>query len=111
MAAAARAGAKAMGLELFAEQPVDGLTVIKVPAGIDGNAVLAAMEKKYGVKLANGQDTLKGKIWRLAHMGYIDQFDVLAGLSALELVLQEMGFKCLPGAGVAAAQQALAAQR
>jgi aspartate aminotransferase-like enzyme len=81
---------------------------MKVPAGIDGNAALSKLEKQYGVKLANGQDTLKGKIWRLAHMGYIDQFDVLAALSALELVLLEMGFKLTPGAGVAAAQQALA---
>jgi aspartate aminotransferase-like enzyme len=109
MAAAARAGAKAMGLELFADEPVDGLTVIKVPAGVDGNAVLSKMEKQYAVKLANGQDTLKGKIWRLAHMGYIDQFDVLAALSALELVLLEVGYKLTPGAGLAAAQQALAA--
>jgi aspartate aminotransferase-like enzyme len=107
MAAAARAGAKAMGLELYASQPVEGLTVIKVPAGVDGSAVLKKMEKQYGVKLADGQDTLKGQIWRLAHMGYIDQFDVLAALSALELVLLEVGFKLNPGAGVAAAQQEL----
>ncbi len=110
MAAAARAGARAMGLELFADQPADGLTVIKVPNGIDGTAVLTRMEKQYGVKLANGQDTLKGKIWRLAHMGWIDQFDVLAGLSALELALIEAGFKLNPGAGVAAAQQSLASE-
>ena len=108
MAAAARAGAMGMGLELFAKQPADGLTVIKVPAGIDGTAALGKLEKKYGVKLANGQDTLKGKIWRLAHMGYIDQFDVLAALSALELVLLEMGYRVEPGRGVAAAQQVLA---
>lgn len=108
IAAAARAGAQAMGLELFADEPADGLTVIKVPDGIDGNVTLSKMEKQYGVKLANGQDTLKGKIWRLAHMGYIDQFDVLAALSALELVLLEQGFKLTPGAGVAAAQQVLA---
>jgi aspartate aminotransferase-like enzyme len=108
MAAAARAGAKAMGLELFAKQPADGLTVIKVPAGIDGTAALGKLEKKYGIKLANGQDTLKGKIWRLAHMGYIDQFDVLAALSGLELVLLEMGYRVEPGAGVAAAQRVLA---
>jgi serine---pyruvate transaminase len=108
MAAAARAGAKAMSLELFAKQPADGLTVIKVPAGVDGTAALGVLEKKYGVKLANGQDMLKGKIWRLAHMGYIDQFDVLAALSGLELVLLEMGYRLEPGAGVAAAQRALA---
>jgi aspartate aminotransferase-like enzyme len=55
--------------------------------------------------LANGQDPLKGKILRLAHMGYIDQFDVLAALSGVELVLQEMGYPVQPGSGVAAAQR------
>lgn len=109
MASAARAGASALGLKLFAQQPVDGLTVIEVPAGIDGNAALTKLEKQYGFKLANGQDNLKGKIWRLAHMGYIDQFEVLAAISALELVLLEMGYALTPGSGVAAAQKALAA--
>src|SRR5262249_4389622 len=108
MAAAARAGMQAMGLDLFAAQPADGLTVAKVPAGIDGQAVLSKLEKQYGLRLAGGQDSLKGKIIRLAHMGYIDQFDVLAALSGLELVLLEMGYSVEPGAGVAAAQRALA---
>ncbi|HEY8505241.1 MAG TPA: alanine--glyoxylate aminotransferase family protein [Gemmataceae bacterium] len=108
VAAAARAGVRAMGLDLFAEQPTDGLTVITVPAGIDGTAALKRLEKQYGLKLADGQDTLKGKIWRLAHMGYVDQFDILAALSGLELVLLEMGFALEPGAGVAAAQRSLA---
>jgi aspartate aminotransferase-like enzyme len=108
MASAARAGAKALGLELFANPPADGLTVMKVPEGMDGTVILTAMEKRYGVKFANGQDNLKGKIWRLAHMGYHDIFDVLAGLSALELTLLEAGYRFEPGAGVAAAQRALA---
>jgi serine---pyruvate transaminase len=106
-AAAARAGFKAMGLEIFADQPVDGLTVVKVPEGIDGLALLNKLEKQYGLKLAGGQDNLKGKIIRLAHMGYIDQFDVLAGLAGVELVLNEMGFLVEPGAGLAAAQKVL----
>jgi aspartate aminotransferase-like enzyme len=108
IAAAARAGMQGMGLELFAAQPADGLTVAKVPDGLDGNALLTKLEKHYGIKLAGGQDVLKGKIIRLAHMGYIDQFDVLAALSALELVLLEMGHPVEPGSGVAAAQQVLA---
>jgi serine---pyruvate transaminase len=108
IAGACRAAVTAMGLELFARQPADGLTVIRVPAGIDGTAALGQLEKSYGIKLANGQDSLKGKIWRLAHMGYIDQFDVLAALAGLELVLHQMGFALKPGAGVAAFQQALA---
>lgn len=107
-AAAARAGFQALGLEQFAAQPTDGLTVGKVPAGIDGNVVLSKLEKQYGLKLANGQDELKGKIIRLAHMGYIDQFDVLAALSGLELVLAELGHAVEPGKAVAAAQRVLA---
>ncbi|VTU00604.1 class v aminotransferase : Serine-pyruvate aminotransferase/archaeal aspartate aminotransferase OS=Singulisphaera acidiphila (strain ATCC BAA-1392 / DSM 18658 / VKM B-2454 / MOB10) GN=Sinac_6244 PE=3 SV=1: Aminotran_5: OmdA [Gemmataceae bacterium] len=110
VAAACRAGVKAMGLELFAERPNSGLTVITVPAGVDGSATLKKMEKQYGFKLADGQDNMKGKIWRLSHMGYTDAFDVLGALSALELVLVESGFKVEPGAGVAAFQKAYAAK-
>jgi aspartate aminotransferase-like enzyme len=107
-AAAARAGIQGMGLELFAAQPANGLTVAKVPAGIDGVKLLSILEKKYGLKLAGGQDQLKGKIFRLAHMGYIDQFDVLAGLAGIEFGLLELGYRLEPGRGLAAAQQVLA---
>ncbi len=108
MATACRAAVAAMGLELFAERPNNGLTVITVPANIDGSATLKAMEKKYGYKLADGQDNMKGKIWRLSHMGYTDAFDVLGAISALELVLIESGYAMTPGAGVAAFQTSLA---
>jgi aspartate aminotransferase-like enzyme len=108
IAAACRAGVKAMGLELFAERPNAGLTVIKVPAGVDGSATLKALEKKYGYKLADGQDSMKGHIWRLSHMGYTDAFEVLGALAALELALSESGYKLTVGAGVAAFQAAYA---
>ncbi|GIW80206.1 MAG: serine-pyruvate aminotransferase [Gemmatales bacterium] len=108
IAEAARAGFKAMGLELFASRPADGLTVVKVPENIDGVELLNRLEKKYGLKIAGGQDDLKGKIFRLAHMGYIDQFDVLAALAGVELVLLEMGYPLEPGRGLAAAQKMLA---
>jgi serine---pyruvate transaminase len=108
IAAAARAGIKAMGLELFADRPADGLTVAKMPEGLESSPLLKQLEKKYGLRMADGQDTLKGKIIRLAHMGYTDPFDVLAALSGLELVLLEAGFKLKPGSGLAAAQQVLA---
>jgi aspartate aminotransferase-like enzyme len=107
-AAAARAGMQALGLELFAKQPADGLTVAKAPPGIDSTTILSKMEKQYGMKLANGQDTLKGKILRLAHMGYFDQFDVIAALAGLELVLLELGHPLQPGCAVAAAQRVFA---
>lgn len=108
IAAACRAAVKAMGLEVFAERPNNALTVITVPAGIDGSAALKKLEKQYGYKLADGQDTLKGKIWRLSHMGYTDAFEVLGAVSALELVLLESGFKLEPGTGVAAFQKSYA---
>jgi aspartate aminotransferase-like enzyme len=108
VAAAARAGVRALGLELFASRPADGLTVFKVPDGLDGVALMHKLEKDHGVKLAGGQDVLKGKILRLGHMGYIDQWDVLAAVGALELALLGMGHPVEVGAGVAAFQQALA---
>ncbi len=108
MAAACRAGVQALNLELFAAQPIDGLTVIKTPEGIDGVALVSKLEKQYGIRIAGGQDPLKGKIFRIAHMGYIDQFDVLAAISALEMVLMEMGYSLEPGSSVAAAQRVLA---
>jgi aspartate aminotransferase-like enzyme len=108
VAAAARAGVQALGLEVFPAVPVEGLTVFKVPEGIDGQALLNDLEKKYGLKMAGGQDALKGRIVRLGHMGYTDAFDVLAALSGLELVLLEMGHALEPGAGMAAAQRSLA---
>ncbi|HXD88697.1 MAG TPA: alanine--glyoxylate aminotransferase family protein, partial [Urbifossiella sp.] len=108
IAAACRAGVLGMGLALFAERPNNALTVITVPAGIDGSATLKKLEKQFGYKLADGQDTLKGKIWRLSHMGYTDAFEVLGAMSALELVLRESGFALEPGKGVAAFQRSLA---
>ena len=107
-ARAARTGFQAMGLELFASRPTDGLTVVRVPEEIDGVVLLNKLEKQYGLKLAGGQDHLKGKIIRLAHMGYIDQFDVLSALAGVELVLIEMGYGIEPGAGLAAAQSIFA---
>jgi aspartate aminotransferase-like enzyme len=111
VAAACRAAVKAMGLEVFAEWPNNGLTVITVPAGLDGSAILKAVEKKHGFKLADGQDNMKGKIWRLSHMGYVDAFDVLGALAALELTLADAGYGVQVGAGVAAFQQSYAGNK
>jgi serine---pyruvate transaminase len=107
MADAARAGVKAMNLELFAERPSNAMTAITVPNGIDGKSVLSTLEKKYGYKLADGQDNLKGKIWRLSHMGWCDPFDIIGAISALELAVAGAGHQFEAGAGVAAAQKSL----
>jgi aspartate aminotransferase-like enzyme len=108
IAAACRAGVTGMGLKVFAERPNNALTVITVPPGVDGSGALKKLEKQYGYKLADGQDTLKGTIWRLSHMGYTDAFEVLGAISALELVLLESGVRFEPGAGVAAFQRSYA---
>ncbi|MFO0880537.1 MAG: alanine--glyoxylate aminotransferase family protein [Gemmataceae bacterium] len=108
LASAARAGVLALNLELLAAVPAESLTVINVPSALDGQALLTRLEREHGIKLAGGQDALKGKVLRLAHMGNIDDADILAALSALERVLLEMGHDLDPGAGVAAAQRVLA---
>jgi serine---pyruvate transaminase len=109
-AAAARAGFQAIGMEPFANPPADSVTVAKVPDGIDGKTLLTKLEKQYRIKLAGGQDNLIGKIVRMGNMGYIDQFDVLAALAGVELVLKEMGHPIEPGRGLAAAQQVWATE-
>jgi serine---pyruvate transaminase len=106
LARAARAGVKALGLELYADPPADGLTAVKVPEGIDGKQLLSKAEKQFGLKIAGGQDQLAGKIFRLAHMGYCDFFDILAALSGLEFVLKEMGHPVELGSALVAAQKA-----
>jgi aspartate aminotransferase-like enzyme len=107
MAEATRAGAAALGLELFAKQPCNVLTSIKVPDGIDGKKIIKRMRDEYGVSVAGGQGPLVGKIFRLAHMGYMERFDVIIALSATEMLLTEMGLKFPLGAGVAAAEKVL----
>jgi len=107
-AEAARAAFVALGLRVFPVRPNNALTVGEMPPGIDSSALLAKLEKQYGLKLANGQDQLKGKIIRLAHMGHIDQFDILAAISGIELALAELGHAVEPGKGVAAAQRIFA---
>jgi aspartate aminotransferase-like enzyme len=108
LAAAARAGITAMGLELFADPPAEGLTAVKVPPGLDCAVFLKTLEQDYGLKLASGQEPVKGQIFRLAHMGYMDYFDVLAAIAGIELTLRRMGWQVELGKGVAAAQRVFA---
>lgn len=107
MADATRAAVCALGLELFAPSAAsDVVTAVKVPAGIDGEKLVKTMRDTYGVTIAGGQAELKGKVFRIAHMGYIEEFDIIAGISCLEKVLHQMGYKFNLGAGVKAAEEA-----
>jgi serine---pyruvate transaminase len=106
MAQATRSAMKALGLELFAPTAAsDAVSAVKVPSGIDGEKLVKTMRDTYGVTIAGGQDELKGKVFRIAHMGFIAEFDIITGLSCLEKVLAQMGYKFTLGAGVKAAEE------
>lgn len=106
LAKASRAGMKALGLELFAENPCDVVTSAKVPEEI-GAKIVKILREKYGISIAGGQGELKGKIIRFAHMGYIGKADILVGFACLEMVLCELGYKLEKGKSVAAVQKIL----
>ena len=106
LARAARAGVQALGLTLFAERPGAACTAVTAPPGIDGGAVVKGMRKR-GITIAGGQGSMKGKMFRISHMGYVDPFDVLTALGALEMVLADLGHPVSFGAGVGAAQRVL----
>jgi aspartate aminotransferase-like enzyme len=110
LAHAMREGAKAAGLSLFPkESPSDALTAICSPDGVDGQAIYKNLRVQYGMTAAGGQDHLKGKIFRLSHMGYMDSFDVITALAAVEMVLKGLGHSVKLGSGVAKAQELLLA--
>jgi aspartate aminotransferase-like enzyme len=111
LAKATRAAAGGLGLELFSSSPVNSVTGIRVPNGVDGSAVVKNMRTKYGITIAGGQDHLKGKIVRIAHIGYFSEFDIITAISGLEMTLSDLGFSIRPGAGVAAAQAVFAETR
>jgi aspartate aminotransferase-like enzyme len=109
LAEATRAAVGALGLELLAPQsPSPALTAVKAPQGIEVSALRKLLSQKYGVAIAGGQDHLNGKIFRIAHLGYMSTFDTITAISALEMALHELGYALEMGSGVRAAQQILA---
>jgi aspartate aminotransferase-like enzyme len=107
LARATREGAMALGLKVFAKSPSPAVTAIVAPEGIDGQAIYKTLWKKYGVTGAGGQDQLKGKIFRIATLGYADKYDVITAISALEFSLKDLGYKFQMGVGVAKALEVL----
>jgi aspartate aminotransferase-like enzyme len=108
---ATREGVEAMGLRLLAPTaPSPATTGVWLPEGIDGGAFVKHLRDVMGVTVAGGQGQLKGKIIRLAHIGYIDTFDVITGLAAVEMALDAFGREVTFGQGPAAAARVLAVQ-
>ncbi|HET9115202.1 MAG TPA: alanine--glyoxylate aminotransferase family protein [Gaiellaceae bacterium] len=109
---AARAGVKSLGLELFSpdEDRSAVVTAVRAPAGIDSGDVVKGLRDRFGITIANGQGELKGKIFRLGHIGWFDVFDITTQIAAVELVLADLGAGVERGVAVTAALEAFGAE-
>ena len=107
---ACRAGVKAMGLELFSpdDDRAAVVTAIRMPADVDGQAVVLSMRERSGVTIIGGQGEVRGKIVRIGHIGYVDVFDVTTALAALEVAMVEAGADVERAVAVTAALEAFA---
>jgi aspartate aminotransferase-like enzyme len=100
-----RAAATALGLPLLAPRDHgDALTALLPPKGLEASAIVKALKSEFGSTVAGGQGSLKGKIFRVAHLGYYDVTDILGLLATLEICLRRLGHRVEPGAGMAAAE-------
>jgi aspartate aminotransferase-like enzyme len=110
LANATRKAVQAIGLELYPkESPSNAVTAIMAPSGIDGQAVYKDLREKYGITAAGGQDKARGRIFRIAHLGFSDRFDIITAIAGIEMVLKGLGYPVKLGTGVAAAQELLLA--
>jgi aspartate aminotransferase-like enzyme len=109
LAKATREAAKALGLELFSpKSPAASVTAIRAPKGLDSSVIVKEFRSKFGSIIANGQGSMKGQIFRIAHLGYFDFPDLFAMVAELELILAANGIPVELGSGVAAVQKVYA---
>jgi aspartate aminotransferase-like enzyme len=107
LASLTREAAQALGLKLFAQSsPANAATAVCAPEGMDSGAIIKELRQRFGAIVANGQGDMKGKIFRLAHLGYYDVADLFAVVAALEIALSKLGYQLELGSGVRATQQA-----
>ncbi len=108
LANATREAMKAIGLNLYAkESPSNAVTAVEAPEGIDGQKIYKTLRESYGITAAGGQDKARGKIFRIAHLGYADTFDVIVAVAGVEMALKDLGYDVPLGRGVAKAQELL----
>jgi len=108
IARATREAMKALGLALFApDSPSNAVTAIVAPPGVDGQKVVKVLREKHNITIAGGQDQAKGKIFRIAHFGYMDTYDIVTAVAAVEMTLKELGYDVKLGSGVKAALEVL----
>ncbi|MDE5084971.1 MAG: alanine--glyoxylate aminotransferase family protein [Trichodesmium sp. St18_bin1] len=105
-----RAAIKALGLPLLGPDTVasPAVTAVAPPPEVEAEKVRAIMKKRFDIALAGGQDHLKGKIFRIGHLGFVCERDILSAIAALEVTLRDLGYESFtPGAGIAAASRVL----
>jgi aspartate aminotransferase-like enzyme len=106
LARATRVAAEALGLELFAaNSPGSSVTAVKAPRGLDSGVIVKEFHSRFGAVIANGQGSMKGQIFRIAHLGYFDFADLFGVIAGLEIILHANGHPVKFGAGVAAVEQ------
>ena len=107
---ATRAAMRALNLPLFAPDHAASPAITSVaPMGVEAEQIRSVMRKQFDIALAGGQDHLKGKIFRIGHLGFVSDRDILTALGALEATLQTLNYDFTPGAGVSAAAKVLTA--
>ena len=106
LAEATREAMLALNLNLLAENPSNGVTSVFLPESVDGAKFVKYLRDDLGITVAGGQEHLKGKIFRIAHMGYCNQFDMVVGISAIEEGLNQIGVDFEIGKGLSAFQKA-----
>jgi aspartate aminotransferase-like enzyme len=104
LATALRMGIQAIGLRLFSDSPSFAVTPVWVPEGVEWKKFNFMLKGKYGITIAGGQEEFAGKIFRIAHLGYYDELDMITMLSALEMTLASCGHRFEIGKGISAAQ-------
>jgi aspartate aminotransferase-like enzyme len=109
LAKATRAAVQKLGLELFAPQsPAASVTAVRAPKGMDSGVIVKEFRNRFGAVIANGQGSMKGQIFRIAHLGYFDFADLFAVIAGLEIILHANGYPVQFGAGVAEVQNVYA---
>ena len=106
-AKAARAGCAALNLKPVTQSPSEAMTGVFLPTDIDGAKFVKVLRDNFGITFAGGQDQWKGKIIRIAQLGYIGDFDIIIAMSAIEMALDKFGVPVKLGSGVGAAEAVL----
>jgi aspartate aminotransferase-like enzyme len=105
LASGTREACQELGLEVFAKRPGSSVTAVKAPAGMNSGVIVKGFKQNFGAIIADGQGSMQGQIFRMAHLGYFDFADMFGIIAGLELILRANGHSVELGKGVAAVQR------